>query len=372
MNLFDKIFSYQLLNRLDDTEAIAISRQERTWLKTMLEHPDAQQALTTETKEQLQQILAEDQTIALSTLIIEKAGSKIKQLYHPMLPILRKHIADKALITITVQHNQPPAPFSGQNGVAQDRDSSKFPVDSSADNNSITADTAGVTDTDTAGASDVAHTTDTCVADAVDNCAVHRTDHYAAHTVDNCSTVHNTDTFAASSVADIITVLPQEHVNQTDHDGLPYKLEYSMVKKEWYLLWYDFRRKTLMSIRLSKIIVANLKRSKEQIQSDQIIQKIEAGIKQRKKQVTIEIIPIYNRELSRILYAFSSFEKQTAYDENEDKYTITIFLLEREFEYLLSKLRFLGMRVRVIEGDYFKRRLLEASTLALKQYDELD
>lgn len=25
---------------------------------------------------------------------------------------------------------------------------------------------------------------------------------------------------------------------KADHSGLPYKLEYSMVKREWYLLWY--------------------------------------------------------------------------------------------------------------------------------------
>ncbi|MNU02718.1 hypothetical protein D3C72_2465080 [compost metagenome] len=37
-------------------------------------------------------------------------------------------------------------------------------------------------------------------------------------------------------------------------------------------------------------------------------------------------------------------------------------------EYLLSKIRFLGKRVRVNEGDYLKRRMLEASTKALERY----
>ncbi|MNP84811.1 hypothetical protein D3C76_1842830 [compost metagenome] len=37
-------------------------------------------------------------------------------------------------------------------------------------------------------------------------------------------------------------------------------------------------------------------------------------------------------------------------------------------EYLLSKIRFLGKRVRVVEGDYLKRRMLEASTKALDRY----
>ncbi|MNU09300.1 hypothetical protein D3C72_2557860 [compost metagenome] len=43
-------------------------------------------------------------------------------------------------------------------------------------------------------------------------------------------------------------------------------------------------------------------------------------------------------------------------------------MLGDDFEYLLSKIRFLGKRVRVAEGDYLKKRMLEASTKALERY----
>ncbi|MNW67772.1 hypothetical protein D3C74_464160 [compost metagenome] len=46
-------------------------------------------------------------------------------------------------------------------------------------------------------------------------------------------------------------------------------------------------------------------------------------------------------------------------------------LLGDEAEYLLSKIRFLGKRVRVVVGDYLKRRMLEASTKALDRYEAI-
>jgi len=36
---------------------------------------------------------------------------------------------------------------------------------------------------------------------------------------------------------------------------------------------------------------------------------------------------------------------------------------------LLSKLRFLGKRVKIIQGDYLKRRMLETSMKALARYE---
>ncbi|MGG4397854.1 hypothetical protein ABEX25_26515 [Paenibacillus thiaminolyticus] len=76
----------------------------------------------------------------------------------------------------------------------------------------------------------------------------------------------------------------------------------------------------------------------------------------------------YNQELSRILYAFSCFEKHVAYDEAHNTYQIRIFLPQDEVEFLLSKIRFLGKRVRVMTGSYVKKRMQKAAAMALKRY----
>ena len=40
-NPFEKIFNYQIMTRLEETDSIAITAQERGWLKMMLVHPEA-------------------------------------------------------------------------------------------------------------------------------------------------------------------------------------------------------------------------------------------------------------------------------------------------------------------------------------------
>lgn len=155
---------------------------------------------------------------------------------------------------------------------------------------------------------------------------------------------------------------------KTDHSGFPYKLEYSMVKREWYLLWYHTRHRAFMSTRLNKIHSA-LPEAIEPSAAENIPKIIGNTLDSRKSEATIEIVRVYNEELSRILYALSSFEKSVEYDEENDTYQIKVSLLGDEMEYLLSKIRFLGKRVRVVEGDYLKKRMLESSTKVLERYE---
>lgn len=149
--------------------------------------------------------------------------------------------------------------------------------------------------------------------------------------------------------------------------GFPYKLEYSMVKREWYLLWYNLRQRMFMSTKLTKI--KDLSSSPmDPSEAGQILANIQQLLASRKQQVVIELISLYNGELSRILYALSSFEKEVSYIAERDTYIVTLTLLSDESEYLLSKLRFLGKRVKVIEGEHLKRRMLETSKKALARY----
>ena len=48
MNLFEKIFNYQMITRLENSGTFMITSQERSWLKTMLNHPSATNAFTPE------------------------------------------------------------------------------------------------------------------------------------------------------------------------------------------------------------------------------------------------------------------------------------------------------------------------------------
>lgn len=263
MHLFEKIFNYQIISRVEDSGVLMITSHERAWLKAMLEHPAADYAFTSDTLEKLRSVLHDEAIMDASSYLIEKARMDEKQVYHPLLRPIRRQIMNKSGICLNY-------------------------------------------------------------------------------------TLRNGQVF-------------------TGKYGFPYKLEYSMVKREWYLLWYNMVNNTLMYTKLKDIEVVAAE-SIEPSVADTILERIVTIIESRKREVLIEIVPLYNRELSRILYAFSSFEKTVEYNENEDAYTIRVTLLGNELEYLLLKIRFLGKRVRVIEGNYLKRRMLEASTKALERY----
>lgn len=65
------------------------------------------------------------------------------------------------------------------------------------------------------------------------------------------------------------------------------------------------------------------------------------------------------------MYAFSCFEKEVEYADEEDTYRIRLTFLGDECEYVLSKIRFLGMRVRIVDGDKLQRRMRESAAKAL-------
>lgn len=263
MNPFEKIFNYQVISRLEELGAIAITSHERTWLKTMLDHPAASQAFTLVTLEKLKQLLESDEVIDLTGVFSEKAKSLEKQVYHPLLRKFRDLLLRRQGIRIT---------FTNKNGKTY---------------------------------------------------------------LDQC--------------------------------GFPYKLEYSMVKREWYLLWYHFKYKTFMATPLNRILNVFETFVDDQKASD-TVDKVEAILASRSEQAVIEVVRSYNQELTRILYAFSCFEKEVEYLAELDTYRINLSYLSDDREYILSKIRFLGRRILVVQGQQLRQRMYETSEKALQRY----
>lgn len=265
LSLFEKIFNYQIMTRLDETDSIAITNQERTWLKMMLAHPETINAFTPVTLERLEQMLhPENSGPDIQEIILEKAKGHERSVYHPLLRTLRR--------LIMLEHG--------------------FRV-----------------------------------------------------------------TFK--------TKLGTLHSN---HSGFPYKLEYSMVKREWMLIWYSAKRKSLMYTKLHNIFYVQ-ETSLPSYRIEQIKERIERLMENRTEHVVIEIIQKYNSELSRILYAFSCFDKTVSYDENSEVYRIGVKYPEDERDFLLSRIRFLGLRVKIVEGTALQQRMQETAKMVLARYD---
>ncbi|MDQ8738961.1 WYL domain-containing protein [Paenibacillus sp. LHD-38] len=155
----------------------------------------------------------------------------------------------------------------------------------------------------------------------------------------------------------------------TMQDGFPYKLEYSMVKREWYLLWYHINNRMLMSTRLEKIMEVSEQACPVE-DYEQLTAVVHALMNNRGMSADILVVPAYNGELSRILYAFSCFEKEVTYAPEENEYMIRLYFNSSDSEFVLSKTRFLGKRVRILEGEQLRRRMLESATKSLERYAE--
>ncbi|WP_025683828.1 WYL domain-containing protein [Paenibacillus maysiensis] len=265
MSLFEKIFNYQIVSRLDESGAFATTSQERIWLQSMLADRASAEAFTPSTLDKLRLMLADDEPLEVDGSLREKAGIPASPVYHPLLRILRPILRSRSGICMS---------YRMRNGRVHERMS-----------------------------------------------------------------------------------------------GFPYKLEFSMVKKEWSLLWYNRRHRALMSTKLSSIVTI----TEEEIppeETEKFTQRILGILESRKEQGIIEIIPVYNGEMSRILYAFSCFEKEVEYIQDADTYRITLTFQADEDEYVLSKIRFLGKRVKVVQGSRLISRMKETTARALARYEE--
>ncbi|AET59244.1 hypothetical protein HPL003_12445 [Paenibacillus terrae HPL-003] len=265
MSLFEKIFNYQIVSRLDESGVFATTSQERIWLQSMLADPAATEAFTPSTLDKLRLMLADDEPLEVDGSLREKAGIPASPVYHPLLRILRPILRSRSGICMS---------YRMRNGRVHERIS-----------------------------------------------------------------------------------------------GFPYKLEFSMVKKEWSLLWYNRRHRALMSTKLTNIATI----TEEEFSSEKtakFTQRILGILESRKEQGIIEIMPVYNGELSRILYAFSCFEKEVEYVQDVDTYRITLTFQADECEYVLSKIRFLGKRVKVVQGSRLISRMKETIGKALARYEE--
>lgn len=265
MNLFEKMFNYQMMTRLNETGLFTWTSQERAWLRMMLNHPAAREALSAVTLDKMHNMLNGEQDLNLQDYLTEKAKSEENSVSHPLLRPLR----------LIILHHQ------GFRMTGRVRNGRK------------------------------------------------------SH----------------------------------DEFGFPYKLEYSMVKKEWYVLWYAPRFDKLMSTKLHSIVTVEAQPVEPDTASGYTA-RIAAITERRKTTITIEVLPEFNQELSRILYAFSCFEKQVEYIEAKQTYRIELTVPRNEMDYVLSKLRFLGKRVRIDDHTMLRERMSETAAKALARYAE--
>jgi hypothetical protein len=267
MNPFEKIFNFQIISRLGEAGSLALTSQERSWLKTMLIHPASEAAFTQETLSKLNSILEAEAATEVQAIIIEKAKSTERQVYHPLLRTIRRMIMQNQgiLLTYHIKHG-------GQ---------------------------------------------------------------------------------------------------RSDQAGFPHKLEYNMYKRELYLQWYSTRQRSLMSTKLRSIVSVEVYPIPVK-RIDDLKARIARLLEGLKEYACVQVMPVYNEELSRILSAFSCFDKSVSFDESSGIYRINVTYMRDDSEFLLSRIRFLGLRVKITQGEQLKRRMLDSASMAIGRYADAE
>ncbi|QJC51051.1 WYL domain-containing protein [Paenibacillus albicereus] len=260
--LFDKAHNHELSRRMAEAGAVAVTGRERAWLRLMLEHPAAEGFLGAAARAKLAELLAAEEPLPLGHLV-EKARSRERRLFSPLLPELAELVARRSGMRLA---------YSAKGGGAL------------------------------------------------------------------------------------------RHA-----EGYPYRLDYAMSTKQWYLLWHRASGRPLMRTRLTHVHGVE-ERPLPPGEADRLDACIAALSARSGETTVLELVPRYNRELSRILYALSCFRQEVRYDADEGVYRIELAYARDERGFLLQKLRFLGKRVRVLEGAALQEQMRASAVKALARY----
>lgn len=128
--------------------------------------------------------------------------------------------------------------------------------------------------------------------------------------------------------------------------GIPWRLEFSLTRNEWYLLWCRDAEAVAMTVTPFRNITA----VNSVIPHENYVERIQQladVVHKSKKELQFFIQHQYNKERHRIFRIFSCFEKNINYDKEIDTYSMNVYYFVDDESYLIAKLRMLGKKVTV-------------------------
>lgn len=152
--------------------------------------------------------------------------------------------------------------------------------------------------------------------------------------------------------------------------GYPYKLELSMSRQEWYIIWLPDKRMDIYYTPLRNIIAVEAWEggAKNSQEHDEFTRNIQTRLRQTMRTVSLLITKQHYYEIHRVVYALSCFEREMTFDEQSKQNILTIRYLPSEEEYLLSKIRFLSKIVTITSPERLIKRMHYTATKTLSRY----
>ena len=151
-------------------------------------------------------------------------------------------------------------------------------------------------------------------------------------------------------------------------EGWPMLLEFNMARWEWYLVWMRLSDRRIRLTPLRSIRgVELLSLPDSQSLAAEAAQALEA----RRLTAVVEMEPDYPTDRHRVLSALSAFDRAVEMGPG-DVYRISIRYFQDEEEYLLQRIRFLGLRVRLTAPERLVQRMRDTVARVAAIYNSAD
>ena len=143
-------------------------------------------------------------------------------------------------------------------------------------------------------------------------------------------------------------------------------LEYNMARREWYIVWMRLANRHVCFTPLRSIRnVQILDLSGQQTLINEATKSLEAC----RALAVVEINPAYPSDRHRVLSALSAFDRDVELGD-DNVYRIIIHYFRHEEDYLLQRIRFLGLRVRLVEPRRLVARMRKTAEMISGLYSE--
>ena len=150
--------------------------------------------------------------------------------------------------------------------------------------------------------------------------------------------------------------------------GIACQLEFSMVRREWYLLWMDTDKKVSGANTTPLRMICGVRILRELPDWDAYQGQFHEWMKGLQRTAVIRAEECYSGALLSVLNAFSCFDTTVVSGEQKSMLQLRVHYLADEQEYVLQKIRFLGRRVTVEGPEEMCHRMRLTADWALNRY----
>lgn len=151
---------------------------------------------------------------------------------------------------------------------------------------------------------------------------------------------------------------------QKPNKGWPMLLEFNMARREWYLVWFRLTDRRVCFTPFRRIQRVDLIEFQDITNLEAESSSVLAA---RRRTAVVEINPAYPLDRHRVLSALSAFDRDVEL-ENETLYRLNVYYYLDEEEYLLQRIRFLGLRVQLKSPPHLVKRMRETVERVLATY----